>query len=605
MRRFIARRRLLSLPPCFAHSHVAAEFRRSQEILEGAQHHLIEDLKLRLEQHMAEGVLPLSWALRTLMMNLMEAKRTREALTFWKSMYQFHEEQLTKMVGRAAAGDTARRLAALQPVVESLIDSLPVHGDPFEAIDVAQSLKRPIEDHLKRATLGFAMFGSLEMKPEVHGRIAVIDQQMLGNVPFGTMTRHYDAVVIPFSAIRFIARLPDGPEKSGASQRVRMMLNTINPQTGSVFVRTLPYIQQIRANCELPFLDSPKVVPSEEDGRVGRFVIASVPKPEGGAVPSPKKSSKRYSPAIQGNHIASAALHLSKQNQHTEFHIVSTSAHILYHAQINRICAVDFPSELPIKAPVKRGEGTPGEPQTEPDRRGSRANLSGDFKSAMTKPNHQVPLMRILVDPSADALGVEVESRDVLLTPNVFNRPGDETIYDRLVAEVTAAEQTTQAGAKRRESELLVYRWHFNTHSVVDDDLDWKKHCPTFVEVLDRIKQFFGVKVFKTRFNWYKNTKDWKPLHHDAAAVKMDKTHQENITIGVTFGATREAIFEEVKSKRVVSFALDNGSVYSFSRDVNVMWKHGIRQEQELREEGRISIIIWGWIKQAEADDYV
>ena len=26
-----------------------------------------------------------------------------------------------------------------------------------------------------------------------------------------------------------------------------------------------------------------------------------------------------------------------------------------------------------------------------------------------------------------------------------------------------------------------------------------------------------------TRFNWYKDNQQWKPYHHDAAAVKPDK----------------------------------------------------------------------------------
>ena len=42
-----------------------------------------------------------------------------------------------------------------------------------------------------------------------------------------------------------------------------------------------------------------------------------------------------------------------------------------------------------------------------------------------------------------------------------------------------------------------------------------------------------------------------------------------------------------------------NGTVYTFGRDVNILWRHGIPQvhPSDYREEGRISIICWGWIE--------
>ena len=45
-----------------------------------------------------------------------------------------------------------------------------------------------------------------------------------------------------------------------------------------------------------------------------------------------------------------------------------------------------------------------------------------------------------------------------------------------------------------------------------------------------------------------------------------------------------------------------NGSVYTFGRDVNILWRHGIPQLPSERQtkEGRISIIAWGWIDMEE-----
>ena len=54
-------------------------------------------------------------------------------------------------------------------------------------------------------------------------------------------------------------------------------------------------------------------------------------------------------------------------------------------------------------------------------------------------------------------------------------------------------------------------------------DFSKPKKCPTFKMVLDKATKFFGMDVKATRFNWYRDSNDWKPFHHDAAAVKEDK----------------------------------------------------------------------------------
>ena len=101
-----------------------------------------------------------------------------------------------------------------------------------------------------------------------------------------------------------------------------------------------------------------------------------------------------------------------------------------------------------------------------------------------------------------------------------------------------------------------------------------------------------------TRFNLYEDSSQWKPFHHDAAAVKPDKAKTQNITIGISFGLEREAAFEHAKTKTVVSLPLPNGSIYVFNKDVNIEWKHGILQmkPENMVDEGRISIIAWGWV---------
>ncbi|KAG6966432.1 hypothetical protein JG687_00004846 [Phytophthora cactorum] len=99
-----------------------------------------------------------------------------------------------------------------------------------------------------------------------------------------------------------------------------------------------------------------------------------------------------------------------------------------------------------------------------------------------------------------------------------------------------------------------------------------------------------------TRFNWYKDTSQWKPFHFDAAAVKPHIAAIQNFTVGISFGATRDAAFEHAETKTVVSVPQPDGCVYAFSKDTNVIWRHGILRDVPVREEGRISVIAWGWV---------
>jgi alkylated DNA repair dioxygenase AlkB len=144
--------------------------------------------------------------------------------------------------------------------------------------------------------------------------------------------------------------------------------------------------------------------------------------------------------------------------------------------------------------------------------------------------------------------------------------------------------------------------WHGDSHLIADDHLNWKNKCPTFNHIIKRLAEYFGMDVKATRFNWYRDSSEWKPYHHDAAAVDASKAMKQNFTVGVSFGLTRDAAFEHAKTRTTVEFPLTDGSVYCFSKDVNIEWRHGIPQvpPSQYSDKGRISIIAWGWVDQFE-----
>lgn len=222
------------------------------------------------------------------------------------------------------------------------------------------------------------------------------------------------------------------------------------------------------------------------------------------------------------------------------------------------------------------------------EKRSSKKNT--ECFEPMTKPVD----LRIAYDlgSAKDTFSTSLTSRDLLLAPNLFSDFKKGELYAKLLSELESC------GVPR---ERLLKMWHGNekidgTHLIADDKTRWKNNCPTFDLVIDRIKQFFSLSVKATRFNWYKDTSQWKPFHFDAAAVKPEIAAIQNFTVGVSFGATRDAAFEHAGVKTVVSVPQPDGCVYAFSKDTNIIWRHGILQDVPVRDEGRISVIAWGWI---------
>jgi hypothetical protein len=208
----------------------------------------------------------------------------------------------------------------------------------------------------------------------------------------------------------------------------------------------------------------------------------------------------------------------------------------------------------------------------------------------------QAPVdLRVVVDLGVSAMTIRPQVRDITLHPLLFTQKGDDTLYARLTAEVEAVEKTNSQ---------LLKSWHGDSHWIADDATGWKKKCPTFNMVIERMRRYFNMDIKATRFNWYKDQSEWKPFHHDAAAVKPDKAKTQNFTVGVSFGCTRDAAFEEAATKKVIAFPLTDGSTYCFARDTNILWRHGILQTPPglQRSEGRISIIAWGWVDQDEVN---
>lgn len=209
------------------------------------------------------------------------------------------------------------------------------------------------------------------------------------------------------------------------------------------------------------------------------------------------------------------------------------------------------------------------------------------------EPWYDKPEMRIIIATP----NVEISESDVFLLPDLFDK-NDNDLYYKLLDEIDTANDDLNEIWKP---------WHGGTHLIADDHLKWKKQCPTFNMVIDRISSYFNMDVKATRFNLYEDLNDYKSMHFDAAAIDPKKAETQNVTIGVSFGYTRDVEFQHAKNRARVSFTLPNGMIYGFGKQVNIDWRHGIppikpevieEENKTTKNLGRISIILWGKINQ-------
>lgn len=210
-------------------------------------------------------------------------------------------------------------------------------------------------------------------------------------------------------------------------------------------------------------------------------------------------------------------------------------------------------------------------------------------------PSHAPPDMRLLVEPAKPFGGFSssITSRDVIVVPGLFCDSGDTRIYNQLLKEMQ------ECGVKE---DRLWKMWHGDNHWIADDHQNYKERVPTFMSIIQKLREYFKMDIKATRFNWYKSDVEWKPFHHDASAVDPEKAKIQNFTVGVSFGATRDIAFEDALEptghRRVVSIPLVNGTTYCFSGDINTNWRHGVPQlpPEKQGRDGRISIIAWGFV---------
>ncbi len=206
---------------------------------------------------------------------------------------------------------------------------------------------------------------------------------------------------------------------------------------------------------------------------------------------------------------------------------------------------------------------------------------SFDPKSTFCRPD-----MRILCKSKSEQL-THMYNDDVVLIPKFVS----DFYYDLLLQELYECQQSNV-----KDSEYI--SWHEGCHLIVKNP----KESKTFNKIVKEICEYFDINedTASYRFNLYKDDKDWKSLHHDSAAFNKQRAKTQNVTVGLSLGATRELVFKHAKNNTLLYFPQENGTIFCFGKAVNIRFLHGINAVPECKQtnDGRISIIVWGFSRK-------
>jgi hypothetical protein len=132
-----------------------------------------------------------------------------------------------------------------------------------------------------------------------------------------------------------------------------------------------------------------------------------------------------------------------------------------------------------------------------------RNTESFDPASTLVRPD-----LRVWVgNPSDTKFTKPLKHDDVVIIPELFGPESNWDIYYALLSEKCKHSNNV------RGSEWI--SWHEGAHLISKNPVG----SPTFERVIDRLCEYFSIrkKSVGTRFNWYRDSSDWKPFHHDSA----------------------------------------------------------------------------------------
>lgn len=176
--------------------------------------------------------------------------------------------------------------------------------------------------------------------------------------------------------------------------------------------------------------------------------------------------------------------------------------------------------------------------------------------------------MRVVTVPPPSvawpAGGKEVRREDVFVLSGFCCAHNDFTLLERLRTELPEGREFSD--------------WHGSRHQGIQFEGAGARHDdpgapPALREAVARMEDAFGIRASASRLNCYRSNKDYKPLHYDRG---RDSQGVPQMTVGASFGATRDLSFVHVASGVTTVFPQRNGDVFAFTPEINQVFMHGV-----------------------------
>ena len=160
----------------------------------------------------------------------------------------------------------------------------------------------------------------------------------------------------------------------------------------------------------------------------------------------------------------------------------------------------------------------------------ARNTESFDPQSTLVRPDFRVQFG----SNKKEVFDKKLKHDDVIMVPEFFCAEDDWGLYYKLVEEI--------GEVQKNEKKAEWISWHEGAHLISKAP----EGSSTFDSIVKKMLKYYNIdekKPYGTRFNWYVDSSDWKPFHHDSAAFNPQRARSQDITIGASFGATRELAF--------------------------------------------------------------
>ncbi len=119
------------------------------------------------------------------------------------------------------------------------------------------------------------------------------------------------------------------------------------------------------------------------------------------------------------------------------------------------------------------------------------------------------PSMRVHVASShTNDYAKPLRHDDAIIVPEFFGKEDDLSTYEKLVEELDQLQKDQVKGVEWTS-------WHQGAHMIATNPNESK----AFKDIVEKLCQYFHIKEESSfsRLNWYRDSKDWKPFHHDSA----------------------------------------------------------------------------------------